>query len=204
MACVRRAPDTDVNWWRGTDRPSVTWDVELLPCGSAYTWILADLHTLARHCYSAVSPNKIIHEEVDCGFLNRLHGDCWFCSPFGSRGGAVCPPLEVGCHVTPLEVARGLSGEDVSVAASGTDRAWRIGMTFCGGGLSGLRPVLTRVSRRWTGRRQWPIMCGLWGGLLKAALCCWWRGADSWRWIKPRRVCVGRRPLVVGQTMGQW
>ena len=32
--------------------------------------------------------------------------------------------------MTPLEVARGLSGEDVSVAASGTDRAWRIGMTF--------------------------------------------------------------------------
>ena len=66
--------------------------------------------------------------------------------------------------MTPLEVASGQAGEDVSVAASGTDRAWRIGMNFCGGGSSGLRPVLTRVSRRWTGRRQWPIMCGLWGG----------------------------------------
>ena len=35
------------------------WDVELLPRGGAYAWILADLHTLARHCYSVVSPNKI-------------------------------------------------------------------------------------------------------------------------------------------------
>ena len=35
------------------------WDVELLPRGGVYVWILADLHTLASYCYSVVSPNKI-------------------------------------------------------------------------------------------------------------------------------------------------
>ena len=46
------------------------------------------------------------------------------------EGGAVCPPLEVGCHVTPLEVASDQPGEDVSVAAPGTDRAWQVVMNF--------------------------------------------------------------------------
>ena len=63
-------------------------------------------------------------------FRRKLHRDCCGSSRFGSRGGAVCPPLEIGCHVTPLEVASGQPGDDVSVAASGTDRAWQIGMNL--------------------------------------------------------------------------
>ena len=59
-----------------------------------------------------------------------LHGDCWFSSPFVSEGGSICPPLEVRRHVTPLKVDRGQPGKDSSVAASGTDWAWRIGMTL--------------------------------------------------------------------------
>ena len=51
------------------------WDVELLPRGGAYVWILADLHTLACYCYSVVSPNKIPPKEVDCVFFNNLHRD---------------------------------------------------------------------------------------------------------------------------------
>ena len=129
-------------------------------------------------------------------FLDKLHWDCCFSSRFfGSRGGAVCPLLEIGCHVTPLEVVRGRAGEDVSVAASGTGWAWRIVMIFCRQTL-GLCPVLMQGSHRWTGRRRRPIMCGLVGGLLVVA-----RG-HLWRCVMPRRVCVGRRLMVTGWTMG--
>ena len=44
MACARRAPDTGVNYWRGDGQTERSRDVELLPCGIAHTWILADLH----------------------------------------------------------------------------------------------------------------------------------------------------------------
>ena len=42
-------PILAVLWWCGDGQTERNRDVELLPCGKAYMWILGDLHTLARH-----------------------------------------------------------------------------------------------------------------------------------------------------------
>ena len=53
------APETSCKLVVWGEQTKCNRNVEIHPCGRAYTGILGDLHTLAHHCYSVVSPNKI-------------------------------------------------------------------------------------------------------------------------------------------------
>jgi hypothetical protein len=73
--------------------------------------------------------------------------------------------------VTPLEVTSGQPGEDVSVAASGTDRAWQIGMNFVEAvvGASSGGDARFAIDGLAGDDGRSCVDCG--------GVCWWWRGA---------------------------
>ena len=121
-------------------------DVELTPCGIAYTWILWDLHTLARHWYCA-SPNTIKYCPKKLIVVLLSTGIVGIAAPFFLRGGSL-PTLggRVSCDTLG---SRQRPGGRRHQRCCVWHRLGVVDRDDIGeGGVSGLRPVSTQVSHR--------------------------------------------------------